>query len=496
MKQNRTALALILGCTLLVQTFAGGAQEAEKKVDETKARAKYVFLFIGDGMAVSQVASTEVFSRAQASKDPGWNKLGFSQFPAQGLTTTYDASSIITDSASAGTAMASGKKTMSGVINYDPSKTSTYKPITEYLKEAGYKVGVVSNVSLDHATPASFYAKVKSRGDMYDICMQLAESNVDYFGGGGLARDKGKKGDQPSAIEAAQRNGFTFVNDNASFMALKPGSGKVLAVNAVLQDSFAMPYEIDRADNDLSLADYTAKGIELLDNPEGFFLMVESGKIDWACHANDAAASIGDTIAFDEAIAKAVEFANAHSDDTLIVVTGDHETGGMSIGFAGTKYSTAFDLLSKQKGSYVRFNREILEPYKKAHTPDNARFEDMLPKAEEYFGLSFAELSDAEKEMVQRSFSRSMKNEVERAAQEDVYLLYGGYEPFTVTLCHLTNQRAGIGWTTYSHTGVPVATYALGQGQELFDGYYDNTEIFHKLAAVLGISVEAAVAAK
>jgi alkaline phosphatase len=474
--------AFVLGLALVATPAF--AQKVEK--------AKYVFVFIGDGMSMTQVSAAEIYSKSMADKIPGFTKLGFTQFPAQGLTMTYDASSIITDSASAGTAIATGNKTASGVINMDPGKTIKFKTIAEYAKELGWKVGIVSNVSLDHATPAAFYAKALSRGDMYEIGVQLAASGFDYFGGGGLAQPKGKKGDQPDVVELAKKAGYTIVNDPAAFKALKPVAGqKVLAMNATLQDSMAMPYEIDRADDDLALADYVSKGIELLDNPKGFFMMVESGKIDWACHANDAAASIGDTLAFDTAIAKAVAFQKKHPKDTLIIVTGDHETGGMSIGFAGTKYGTAFEKISMQKGSYVAFDQQVVSAYKDGRTAADANLDDILPEIQRFFGLDYAKLAEQDQEMIQRSFMRSMKGEVERAAQESVYLLYGGYEPLTITLSHLANQAAGIGWTTYSHTGVPVPTFASGRSEALFNGYYDNTALFTKLAAVMGVKLPA-----
>jgi len=479
--RNRLAALALAFAFIAAPVFA---QKVEK--------AKYVFVFIGDGMSMTQVSAAEVYAKAMADKTPGFVKLGFSQFPAQGMTTTYDATSIITDSASAGTAIATGYKTASGVINMDPGKTTKYKTIAEYAKDLGWRVGVVSNVSLDHATPAAFYAKVPSRGDMYDICTQLSASGFDYFGGGGLGQPKGKKGDQPDAVEMARKAGYIVVNSPEAFRALKPVAGqKVLAMNGTLQDSEAMPYEMDRAEDDLSLADYVTKGIELLDNPKGFFMMVESGKIDWACHANDAAASIGDTLAFDRAIAKAVEFQKKHPKDTLIVVTGDHETGGMSIGFAGTKYSTAFEKIAMQKGSYVAFDTQVIDGYKDGRTVADANLADLLPEIKRFFGIDYDKLTQAEQEMIQRSFVRTMKGEVERAAQESVALLYGGYEPLTVTLTHIANQAAGIGWTTYSHTGVPVVTFALGRSQGLFNGYYDNTEIFSKLAAAMGVKLPA-----
>jgi alkaline phosphatase len=368
----------------------------------------------------------------------------------------------------------------------DTSKTLKYTTVAEYAKKAGYKVGVISTVSIDHATPAGFYAKVPSRGDMYDIAMQLPESGFDFFGGGGFVQPKGAKGDKPDAIENMKGKGYKVVNTVAGFRALKGSDGKVVAINETLQDSMAMPYDIDRKEGDLSLADYVAKSIEMLSygNKKGFFLAVESGKIDWACHANDAAASIGDTLAFDKAIGVAVDFMKKYPKDTLIVVTGDHETGGMSIGFAGTQYSTAFASI-KQKGSYVAFNEDVLGPYKKAHKPEDASLEDMYSVMADYFNLDFASLPASDMETLYRSFMRSMKGEVVRAPIENEYLLYGGYEPFTVTLTHLANQRAGIGWTSYSHTGVPVPIYATGKDSSAFDGYYDNTDVFHKLMAAM-----------
>ncbi|MFA6507708.1 MAG: alkaline phosphatase, partial [Treponemataceae bacterium] len=454
------------------------------------AKAKYVFLFIGDGMSMSQISAAEVYANALASKDVAIKKLAFSQFPVAGLTTTYDAGSIITDSASAGTAIATGHKTLSGVINMDPSKKTAFKTIAEYAKEAGMKVGIVTSVSIEHATPAVFYAKTPSRGNMYDIAVQLTKSNFDYFGGGGFTQPTGKNKDQPNVIDMAKAAGYRYVNSKADFDALKSGVGKVLAVNATLQDSNAMPYDIDRKNDDLSLADYTKKGMELLsDDPDGFFMMVEGGKIDWACHANDAAAAIRDTLAFDAAIAEAVKFAEKHPEDTLIVVTGDHETGGMSIGFAGTQYSTFFDKVGTQKMSYVAFDAKVLKPYKASTPKENAKLEDLAPAIKDAFGFDITALSQIQKEQIDRAFKRSLGNELERSIKEEEYLLYGGYEPLTVKITQLLNQTAGIGWTSYAHTGVPVATFAKGAHAADFGGYYDNTDLFQKLAAAMSLKV-------
>jgi alkaline phosphatase len=265
----------------------------------------------------------------------------------------------------------------------------------------------------------------------------------------------------------------------------------VIAVNATLQNDGSMPYEIDRKSGDLSLADYTRKGIELLDNPNGFFMMVEGGKVDWACHANDAGASIHDVLALDEAIQAAVSFAEAHPSETLIVVTGDHETGGMTIGFAGTQYETFFDKVALQNRSFVAFNDDVLASYKKSAPAAQVALSDLIPAIQESFGLDYNSLSAFQKEQLEFAFQRSMKNEIERPVAEDQYLLYGGYEPLTVKITQIMNQTAGIGWTSYAHTGVPVPTFAQGIHQELFNGYYDNTDIFRKLASAMNLETSA-----
>jgi alkaline phosphatase len=483
-----TARRRLAAAAALALSLVFAAQLAAAPNAAVSAKAKYVFLFIGDGMAMPQIGATEVYANALSSKDIAVKRLGFSKFPAVGMDTTYDAGTFITDSASAGTALASGNKTLSGVVNMDPGKTVKYTTIAELAKAKGMKVGIVTTVSLDHATPACFYAKAPSRSDYYDIAAQIATSGFDFFGGGGFLQPTGKNKDKSDVVELAKKAGYKYVNSKADFLALKSGAGKVLAVNETLADSASMPYEIDRKPDDLSLADYAAKGIELLDNPKGFFMMVEGGKIDWACHANDAAASIRDTLALDAAVAKAVEFAAKHPKDTLIVVTGDHETGGMTIGFAGTQYSTFFDKIGPQKISFQKFTDEIVKPYKNKTKLEDAEIADLLPVIQEDFGIGLDKMTGVQQTDLQVAFSRTMGNNEKRAVDEDPYLLYGGYDPFTVKLTQVIDQDAGIGWTTYSHTGVPVATFAKGAGQELFAGYYDNTDIFRSLAAIMGVA--------
>jgi alkaline phosphatase len=453
-------------------------------------QAKYVFLFIGDGMALPQISATEVYYGSTTLKEKGIVKLNFTQFPSKGITTTYDAGTFITDSASAGTALATGNKTLSGVVGMDVTKTKNFTSIAEIAKTKGLQVGIITSVSLDHATPASFYAHQPARSSYYDISVQLSKSGFDYFGGGSFLQPTGAKKDQKNTFDIAKENGYTVVSTVEDFNKLKAG-GKVIAVNPVLEDESSINYEIDRdaAKGELSLADFTKKGIELLDNPKGFFMMVEGGKIDWACHANDATSTINDVISLTKAIDEAVLFQKKHPQETLIIVTGDHETGGLTIGFAGTQYETFFDKLQNQKVSFVKFDG-IFKNIKRDNP--SLKFEDMLPIIESLFGLSTSgenpgmTLTNYETGLLKDAFAMSMTDPAKRPVKDDTYYMsYGTYEPLTVTITHILNRKAGIGWTTYSHTGVPVATFANGIGQELFNGYYDNTDIFYKMKNIM-----------
>ncbi len=139
--------------------------------------------------------------------------------------------------------------------------------------------------------------------------------------------------------------------------------------------------------------------------------------------------------------------------------------------------------------SYVAFNEKVIQPYKAATSKDKAQLNDLASAIKDAFGLEIASLNQIQKEQLDRAFKRTMGNELERSIKEEEYILYGGYEPLTVKLTQIVNQMAGIGWTSYSHTGVPVPVFAKGKNQEMFSSYYDNTDIFKKLAIAMGVTV-------
>ncbi|MBK1725176.1 alkaline phosphatase [Thiocystis violacea] len=505
--------------TKAVLTRVAAAALLTAAIDAQASQSKYVFFFLGDGMANAQIQAAEAYlttinggsAKVAADLLKPENRLHLTRMPVQGMQTTYDAYALMTDSASSATAFASGIKTKSGVINRDSEhQTTCYKSVAELAHDSGKRVGVITSVSLDHATPAAYYASVVSRGEMNSIATQLADSGYEFFGGGGLVKPTA-----PNDVwDLLEGNGYRVLEDRESILALKDDPmDKVVAINPVRDGSQAMPYAIDKPDDNLSLAEMTQVAIASLAavpktekdckhercgrskpiRDQGFFLMVEGGKIDWACHANDAVAAIGDTLDFDAAVKVAIDFAKKHPRDTLIVVTGDHETGGMTIGHATTAYTAYYDRLLGQENSFDYFNAEVWAKYK----ADNASvcsngtatgdvtdaFKGLMSDS---FGLSWNDLNEYQKEKIVAAHDQSLCGSNSNS-QDENKLLYGSYEPITVTLTHILNERASIGWTSYSHTGVPVPVYAQGPDSDRFAGFYDNTDIAKRLAQIMSL---------
>lgn len=495
-------VTIVTGCT---SEASNETEKVQEQVNETEATEvvntesgakvpKYIFMFIGDGMSYAQINAAQIYQGNNAPGEVDTKELNFTQFPVAGVATTHDATSFAPDSASTATSLSTGVKTHSGTIGLEVDKVTVADNISELLKEQkDMKIGIVSSVTINHATPAAYYSHIASRNDYYDIAMQMAESGFDYFGGGSINKATGDNKDQKDAYEVLEEQGYTIAKTKEEILNLNSTSGKVYAQSPVLQDSGAMPYALDNNDGDLGLADFVKKGIDVLDNEKGFFLVTESGKIDWAAHANDAKTVITDALAFADSIQVAIDFAKEHPEETLIIVTGDHETGGMTIGYAATGYDTAFDILENQKMSYVAFD-ELIGTMKEENP--SLTFEEVMLVITENFGLLAPTSEESENPLVMTegeykklkdAFAESMKVEEDRTQNEETALLYGGYDPLSVSITHIINNKAGIGWTSYSHTGTPVAVYAMGAGSEIFNGSYDNTDVFYKLLEITGI---------
>ena len=511
------ASAAVLGLTACSSQGAQSAVQAQPTAATLTDTAvygaakapKYVFLFIGDGMSYPQFQAAADYLGAVADPDytqaepsvavadrkgavlNGPKTLNFMNFDVAGSAITYDSCSFAPDSASTATSIATGHKTYSGMINVDETGTKSFETIAEKLHEQkDWEIGVISSVNLNHATPAAFYAHQASRNNYYEIGQELVESGFEYFAGGALLKPTGANGDQENLYDLAKEAGYKVVTTQSEAAKVSAADDKVLLVDEHLADSDAMAYELDREAGQWALADYVEKGIEVLNNSKGFFMMCEGGKIDWACHANDAGSTVADTVALADAVQVAVDFAKEHPEETLILVTGDHETGGLTIGYAGTDYDTYLTNLTSQTISYAKFDEEYVAKYKANKTP----FTEAMKDVEKLFGLKMSGsaddrlvLTNYEIQRLKAAYDLSMTDYDSDNYTQEQYVLYGTYNPFSVTVTHILNNKSGIDFTSYSHTGLPVAVFADGVGAESFGGYYDNTQIFTKLSTMLGL---------
>lgn len=479
-------------------------------------QAKYVFLFIGDGMGNIPVSAAEYYlgpdNGAEGSGVAQAQPLNFSQFPVIGLQNPTDADHYVPDSAATATAFGNGVKVNSNVIGLTPDFTAQTESVAEKAKEDGKAVGILSTVTLNHATPAAFYSNVEHRNNYYEIGQQMAASDFDYFAGGSLGQRTGKEDDQTDLYEVMEEYGYTVADTQEEFDAITADSGKVYAPASDLSvsDGSSMKYAMDRDEGEQTLGEMVAKGIEVLSaNEEGFFMMTESGKIDWSEHANDAAAAVKEVIDFQDAIQEAVDFYYEHPEDTLIVVTADHPTGGFTIGNSQTGYNSYFHLIDNQAVSQEKFDVIFAEAL-----AENAEmtFEDFVPVLEENFGfvfdlevteevLTYAEKSEVEAEEVDQmaitafeleelryAFDQSKLDYDDRnAGQADKIKGYHSYLPISIASTRLVATKAGFAFTTVDHSPERVPVYAIGAGAAMFEGNFENSDVAYKLMAAMGL---------
>ncbi len=316
-------------CTIALLFCATACTNSTEKQEE---KAKYVFLFIGDGMGISNIAVTESYLSYKAGK-LGGEMLTMTQFPYFGTATSYSADSNVTDSSASGTAIASGEKTYNTGLGVDASGEPV-KSMAYDLKEDGYQIGIISTVPINHATPGSFYASSKSRNDYYGISKQIVGSGFEFFAGSGFIDYNGKKDNPQEPIDAyLESNGYLVSYGIEEFKAEAAGKDNVVFCQESNRSESAGNYvSSGKIAEDASLGQMLQLGLEQFDTEKPFFFMCEGGKIDWTAHDNKVMPMIMDILEFDQAIEVALEFYKEHKDETLIVVTADHETGGVSLG--------------------------------------------------------------------------------------------------------------------------------------------------------------------
>ncbi|GAK39089.1 hypothetical protein TCA2_1577 [Paenibacillus sp. TCA20] len=414
------ALGTITAGSNLPILDAKGNQNNNRKVDN-------VIFMVPDGFSASYATNYRWYKGEETALDS----------ILVGMHRTYSANSEITDSAAAGTAFATGVKTNNGMISTSPDGKEL-KTILEAMEEKGKSSGLVATSTITHATPAVFASHVASRSDESAIAPQLIDNDVDVIMGGG------KKYFPDSLINEAKKDGYQYISSKGDLKRAER-SDKLIGLFA----ESGMAPELDReTTNEPSLQEMTETALKVLNkDKDGFFLMVEGSQIDWAGHDHDAAWAMKDSEAFEKALESVLEFAKKDK-NTLVVVAGDHDTGGMSVGGNGPgdvdlevirNVTATGDYMVTQLNSTRSNVKEVVKKY------------------------TTLELTD-----------------------EEVQLIKSSEQP-AITINEVVSARANIGWTSLNHTGVDVPLYAYGPGADLFIGLHENTDLPVLMAEALKI---------
>ncbi|WP_272575140.1 alkaline phosphatase [Providencia sp. PROV273] len=457
-----------ISISLTFPLFSAAANTSEKP-----QTVKNVIVMIPDGMSVTGTTLARLYKGESLALDP----------LASGLMTTWNGDGTIADSAPAGSAISSGWKSQSGNIastgkKYDwpgvktPSQGEELRPVATLLEASrlsGRSVGIISTSEFMHATPADFSAHDPSRKSYDNLTEQIVYNNLDVILGGGAKYLKPEnRADKEDMAKILSSRGYSIVNTPKQ---LDTFSGKKLVgVFGKTDKHTALSYDLDRDPAlEPSLAQMTQKAIDVLSqNPDGFFLMIEGSKVDWAAHANDPVGIISDVLAFDDAVAKAVDFAKKDG-NTLIVAMTDHGNSGISIGDRST--SENYD-----KTHWTRF----INPLKKAKVTGEG-FEAIL------------ESQSAKQDAVKIRALATQWLGVDDLTDEEVNSIMGAKSgALNYVIGPILAQRAKIGFTTNGHTGEDVVLYSYDPRGRLLGGLMDNTEVAHFMASALDVNLQQA----
>ncbi|MBR1666602.1 MAG: alkaline phosphatase [Bacteroidaceae bacterium] len=451
-----------------------------------QSQVKYVFYFIGDGMGVNQINVTETYLAALKGKI-GFEPILMSSFPVVGLVNTYSATNGVTDSAAGGTALACGKKTKNGAIGVLEDLKTSCTSIAVWAQKAGAAVGVATNVAITHATPASFYGHQPNRNMYYEIGQDLCKSGFDFFAGSDFHRPNTKEG-EPTLRDQAKAAGYTILTGGYKEYEKKGRKAdKLILFQSDYQNeklgSDHIPYALDQDKNDLTLEQIVRAGINYLMGKQknGFFFQIEGGMIDYACHRNDIGNAVNEVLDLDKAVKVAYEFYQQHPDETIIVISADHETGGLVMGKG--PYELHTDLLRFQQKSIDELKWILREQYKKA--PKKFTKDAVEKQLKQLMGLwDNIKLTDDQTARLTRRW-----NDIEKAIAGNEKV-NDRINDLCETVKHVISEQALISWASGGHSNGYVPVYAVGPGTEVFQGRIDNIEIAPAMAKIAGWQAE------
>lgn len=415
--------------SLLVGSFVGSTslQSVEAKNPQSNEKVENVIFMIPDGYSSSYATNYRLYKGEESVMDP----------LLVGMHRTYSANSEVTDSAAAGTAMATGTKTNNGVISIDPAGNKL-ETILQAAEKSGKSSGLVATSTITHATPAVFASHVETRADEKGIAPQLLQNDVDVILGGG------KKYFSDELLNEAKHDGYEIVSDTQSLNDIKE-TNKLIGLFA--EDSLSP--ELDRElTEEPSLKEMTSAAIDVLSNDkDGFFLMVEGSQIDWAGHANDAAWAMKDSEAFEHAVEAALDFAKKDK-KTLVVIAGDHDTGGMSVGGYG------------KSGANLEILKNVTATGDFMASQLNKERSNIQEVVLNYTGIK---LSEAEINQVKEDRNPAFQ------------------------INSIISEHALVGWSHTGHTGTDIPVYAYGPQAHKFGGLIENTDFPQLMAEAMKI---------
>ena len=448
---------------LILAAFAAAATMTMAADD-----ARYVFYFIGDGMGLGHVNAAEAYNRDVLKSD---TPILMMTFPVASQARTYSASSPITDSAAAGTALASGYKTKNSMIGMNPDSVAVNSIAVDFMK-AGYAVGVGTTVQADDATPAAWYAHAENRGMKETIAPQAAESGLSFLAGGGFKLHGAGDVAFKEFFNTMRKGGYEIAEGYATFNELKRKGGKLPPKVLLYPENGTggqAGYTIDSIPGALTCAQITEACLQTLEsvNPDKFLMMIEGGNIDWAAHANDGGGVIKEILNFQDAINVAYQFYLRHPSETLIVVTADHDTGGMAYGRNGGAYNIAY-------ADAQKISKDTFADWTRNWGKGNPTWEEMEKTLKEKLGFWTAvPVTENETKELKELFDETF---ISKKA-EDEKTLYHTFNAFTAKAFSILNHHMGIGWTTTYHAGNLVPVYAVGANAGYFTGSLNNTDI-------------------
>ena len=449
---------------LLLSTLAAAATMTMAADD-----AKYVFYFIGDGMGLGHVNATEAYNRDVLHNE---QPILMMTFPVASQARSYSASSPITDSAAAGTALSTGYKTKNSMIGMNPDSVPVNSIAVDFMK-AGYAVGVGTTVQADDATPAAWYAHAENRGMKETIAPQAAESGLAFLAGGGFKLQGAGDVAFTEFQNTMRKGGYEIAEGFAAFNELKRKGGKMPQKVLMYPENPTgqVGYTIDSIPGAMTCAQITEACLNTLEgvNPDKFLMMIEGGNIDWAAHSNDGGGVIKEILNFQDAINVAYQFYLRHPSETLIVVTADHDTGAMAYGRNGGAYNIAYaDAQKISKDTFADWTRNW------GKNTENPTWEEMEKTLRDKLGFwTTVPVSERETNELKKLFDETF---ISKKA-EDEKTLYHTFNAFTAKAFSILNYHMGIGWTTTYHAGNFVPVYAVGANANYFTGSLDNTDI-------------------